>query len=367
MVSFKIAQSDLKDAVEAVKSIKEQLADIDSCMILYFASPVYPVETISKEMANAFSGARTVGCTTAGEMVSCKMGQDSIVAMAWHKDSLKELKIEVLENIKNDSEAVAKAFKSFEKSLGKPMKNLDPAQYVGMIMVDGLSGCEEKLNDQLGNLTNVPFVGGSAGDNFMFQRTCLFVDGKVYSNAAVLLLMEPSNGYAILKTQSFTTTDKKLTPTKVDEQRRMVIEFNNKPAAEAYAEVLGISMDELSKNLGEYPVGLVFDEQNLFVRSPMKIDGTSIIFYCSVKEGLELTVLHSGDIVSVTRTDLQHCGEIQGAVDFNCCLRALELNRKNQLQAYSEIFGNVPAIGFATYGESYIGHINQTSTMLLLK
>jgi hypothetical protein len=238
-------------------------------------------------------------------------------------------------------------------------------------MVDGLSGCEEKLNDQLGNHTNVPFVGGSAGDNFMFKTTWLFADGKAYTDAAILLLMEPANGYEILKTQSFTTTNKKLTPTKVDEKRRMVIEFNGRPATEVYAEVLGISVNDLEKTLGKYPVGLVFDEQNFFVRSPMKIEGTSVVFYCSVKEGLELTVLHSGDIVEGTRADLlktaQNCGGLKAVVDFCCCLRTLELTQKNELQDYSEIFENLPAIGFATYGESYIGHINQTSTMLLLK
>jgi len=235
------------------------------------------------------------------------------------------------------------------------------------MMIDGLSGCEEKLNDQLGNLTNVPFVGGSAGDNFMFQSTWLFVDGKAYTNAAILLLMEPANEYAILKTQSFTTTNLKMTPTKVDEQKRMVIEFDGKPATEAYAAVLGISVDELAKTLVEHPLGLVFDEQNFFVRSPMKIEGTSIVFYCSVKEGPELTVLRSDDIVAATRSDLAKCGELQAVVDFNCCLRALELNKNKQSKAYSEIFEYVPTIGFATYGESYIGHINQTSTMLLFK
>ena len=367
MNNFKIAQSELKDVVAAVESIKEQLSGIDACMILYFASPSYPTAAISKEMAAAFAGIHTVGCTTAGEMVSCKMGQDSIVAMAWHKAALKYLKIEVLENIHTDADVVAKAFQSFEKSLGKPMKDLNPEQYVGMIMIDGLSGCEEKLNDQLGNLTNVPFVGGSAGDNFKFQTTWLFADGKAYTDAAVLLLMEPANGYSILKTQSFTTTDKKLTPTKVDENRRMIIEFDGKPATEAYADVLNISIDELAKTLGKHPVGLLFDEDNFFVRSPMKIEGTSIIFYCSVKEGLELTVLVSDDIVAATRADLQKCGELQAVVDFNCCLRTSELNKKNQLKEYSEIFREVPAIGFATYGESFIGHINQTSTMLLLK
>ena len=367
MESFNIAQSNVKNTVDAVQSIREQLSGVDACMILYFASPLYPAETVSKEMADAFAGIHTIGCSTAGEMVTDKMGQNSIVAMAWPKSSLKDLKIELLENIQTDTDVVAKAFQSFEKSLGKTMKQLNPEKYVGMIMIDGLSGCEEKLNDQLGNLTNVLFVGGSAGDNFKFQSTWLFVDGKAYTNAAILLLMEPANGYTILKTQSFTTTDKKLTPTKVDEKRRMVIEFNGQPATEAYANVLGISVDDLAKNLGEYPVGLVFDEQNFFVRSPMKIEGTSIVFYCSVKEGLELTVLHSDDIVAATRADLQQCGEPQAVVDFNCCLRTSELSSKNQLNEYSEIFGTVPAIGFATYGESYIGHINQTSTMLLLK
>jgi len=372
MENFKIAYSDLKDADAAVKSIREQLSDMNACLVLYFASPSYPAEIICKEMSDAFTGVHTLGCTTAGEMVSGKMGQDTIVAMAWHKASLKHLDYEILENIDADMEGnVHQAFQTFEKSLGKPMKELNPSQFVGIIMVDGLSGCEEKLNDQLGNLTNVPFVGGSAGDNFKFKTTWLFADGKMYTNAAILLLIEPTNGYEILKTQSFTTTDKKLTPTKVDEKRRMIIEFDGKPATEAYADVLDISVDELNKTLGKSPVGLVFDEQNFFVRSPMKIEGTSIVFYCSVKEGLELTVLHSDDIVSRTRADLtkaaQNCRGLKAVVDFNCCLRTLELTQKNQLQDYSEIFGNIPAIGFATYGESYIGHINQTSTMLLLK
>ena len=367
MENYKVAQSDAKDVVAAVKSIKEQLSDVDACMILYFASPSYPAEIICKEMTGAFAGIPAVGCTTAGEMGSGKMGQDSIVAMAWHKASLKNLKIEVLENVQTDTDAVVKAFKSFEKSLGIPMKHLDPARYVGMIMIDGLSGCEEMLNDQTGNLTNVPFMGGSAGDNFNFLKTWLFANGKAYTNAAILVLMEPANGYTILKTQSFFTTNKKLIPTKVDEQRRMVVEFDGKPATEAFAEVLGITVDELTKTIMEHPVALVFDEQNFFVRNPHHIQGTSIVFYCSVKEGMELTVLRPGDIVATTHADLHNCGKFQAVVDFNCCMRTSALTQKNQLKEYSEIFENVPAVGFATYGESYIGHMNQTSTMLLLK
>ena len=142
MVNFQIARTDIVDAPEAVKSIKEQLSGVDACLVLYFVSTSYPVETVSKEMSAAFAQARTAGCTTSGEIISNKIGKNSIVAMAWSKNSLKDLKIEVLENIKTDTEVVNKAFKSFEKSLGKPMRDLDPAKYTGIVLIDGTSGCE---------------------------------------------------------------------------------------------------------------------------------------------------------------------------------------------------------------------------------
>ena len=370
MGKFKIAHSDAKDTVEAVQSIRKQLSDVDACLVLYFVSTSYPPDIIGKEMADAFPDAHTVGCTTAGELITGKMGYNSIVAMAWSKDSLKKLKIEFLENIKTDTQSVAKAFKSFEASFGQQMKNLDPERYVGMVIFDGMSRCEEKINDQIGNLTNIPFVGGTAGDDLKFVCTYLFLDGKVYPEGAILLLMEPANGYTILKTQSCELTGKKLTPTKTIENERKVIEFDHKPAAVAYAEALGVSVDDLPKYFSAYPLGLVFDEQNIFIRVAQEIEeNLSVRYACSLKEGMELDVLHATDVVADTSVDLKkhNINDMQAIIDFHCAYRFIELDAKNQLKEYSELFGNVPTIGFSTYGESYIGHMNQTSTMLLLK
>jgi len=368
MDNFKVAQTEFGDVAEAVKSIKSQLSGIDACFVLYFVSSSYPAEAVCTEMAKSFEGVQTVGCTTAGEMITGKIGRNSIVAMAWSKASMKYLKVEVLENIKeNCINAVKNAFQSFEKSVGVSMKNMEPSRYVGIVMIDGLSGCEETLNDQLGNHTNVPFIGGSAADDFKFENTWLFVDGKAYTNAAILVLMEPTNGFLTLKTQSFSITDKKLIPTKVDEKRRMVVEFDGRPALDVYAETTGVSSDELLKTIEAHSVGLIFDENNYFVRNPKQVEGSSIVFHCLVKEGLELRLLKPKDIVAITRDDLKKCGKIQAVIDFNCAGRFTELMRKNQLEAYSDVFSDVTAIGFATYGESYIGHMNQTSTMLLLK
>ena len=81
--------------------------------------------------------------------------------------------------------------------------------------------------------------------------------------------------------------------------------------------------------------------------------------------------MKSDNIVEDTRKDLEKAktehGQIQAIVDFYCSLRNMELKRKDHYKEYSELYLDLKAIGFATYGESYIGHMNQTSTMLLLK
>ena len=96
-----------------------------------------------------------------------------------------------------------------------------------------------------------------------------------------------------------------------------------------------------------------------------------MIFYCNIKEGMRLDVMVSADLVGDTRQalaeKLEAAGPIQGLIDFHCILRTLELRQKNLCEAYGAIFSSVPMIGFSTYGEEYIGHINQTSTMLLFK
>jgi hypothetical protein len=53
----------------------------------------------------------------------------------------------------------------------------------------------------------------------------------------------------------------------------------------------------------------------------------------------------------------------RGIVSFHCILRTLQLRDECRVEAYGELFAGTPMVGFSTYGESSIGHINQTSTM----
>jgi hypothetical protein len=92
-------------------------------------------------------------------------------------------------------------------------------------------------------------------------------------------------------------------------------------------------------------------------------------FYCKVSEGMTLTLLESMDIVTDTKAaveeKLTEMGKISGIINFHCILRTLELESKNRTNDYARIFADIPTIGFSTYGEAFLGHINQTSTMLV--
>jgi hypothetical protein len=160
-----------------------------------------------------------------------------------------------------------------------------------------------------------------------------------------------------------------LLATKVDEARRTVIEFNHKPALQAYAEVLGVPVTEAEAQFFTNPLGLIVEGQP-FVRSPQKANGGDIVFYCHIKEGMELDLLRATDIVADTRQAIETCksasSEIRGLIDFQCILRTLQLRKDNRCDEYTAIFDGIPAVGFSTFGEAYLGYLNQTSTILLL-
>jgi len=152
---------------------------------------------------------------------------------------------------------------------------------------------------------------------------------------------------------------------------RIVYEFDGRPATEAYADAIGCTPDDLDSTVFmEHPVGLMVDGAP-FIRSPQQVtvDG-GIKFYCQILDGMEVEVMQSGDIISETSAALAAAveglgGAASAGVLFNCILRRLELDAKDETQAFVDTFKGLPVAGFHTYGESWIGHMNQTLTGVL--
>ncbi len=354
-----------KTGAEAVREILHQAGDIQPKLVVFFASSRQDLGEVNATFVGACSGARVIGCTTAGEIVSGKMLTGSVVAMLFDSGTVEDAAVAVVQDVQNRSH-VTEALQSLESHFGVPLGDLDRQKHVGLVLVDGLSGAEESLMEQVGDYTDISFVGGSAGDDLEFRATYVCEQGRAYRNAAVLALLKLPKGFEIIKTQSFRRLGKRLLATEVNESTRTVTSFDGKPAAEAYAQALGVEVEQLPSYFMNHPLGLMMGEEP-YVRSPRQVQGSSVKFYCNIKEGMELELLEAGDIVESTRRAVELDGPVEALLNFHCILRTLELEAKKQCEAYGHVFSHVPTVGFSTYGEEFVGHINQTSTILALR
>lgn len=371
--NIKSAFSTKVNEKDAVLDIKNQINLENIKLIIFFASPIFNQQKIVSLMQKKFSDCMIIGCSTAGELTSGKILKNSVVAMAINSNIIQDVKVEVIGNIQKNL-TMESAFTSFEKYYNKSLYFMDTTKYVGITLIDGLSMKEEKIMDLIGNRTDLFFVGGSAGDNGTFEKTYVYANGNVYSDAAIIAMLKVSEDveFSVIKTQSFEVLDKVLVANKVNQEKRQVIEFNNRPATLEYMDAVNAaSTEEISNYFMSNPLGLIVGEDNIFVRCPQRVNGTSMVFYCNILEGMEVKLLRATNIIDDTRNAIQSkinkFGNIDGIISFNCIYRISELESQNLIQDYAEIFANIPTVGFSSYGEQFIGHMNQTAAMLVFR
>lgn len=358
-----------KTAIDIVGDFKKVVINKNPKLFMIFSSSLIDFSLLNEELHKTFPNAEIIGCTTSGELTSEGFSDETVVAMAFFEEDSHDMKIELIKNTREElGKKVKNSLDQFSSYFKQPVNQMDHNKYLGFVLMDGMSQSEEKVMEELSNSTNVFFVGGSAGDDLKFKETHLFINGEVLTHSVILVLMRPKKEFQIVKTQSFKSLGKKLIATKVDEKTRRVIEFNGLPATVAYAKELNVPVEELEQYFMTNPVGLIA-ENEIFVRSPQQIKETDIFFYCQILEGMEVEILVSTNIIDDTKKLLDEKAkekkDVSGIIDFCCILRKLELVNKGLDKKYGEVYPIDNAIGFATYGEAFLGHINQTSTMVL--
>lgn len=189
-----------KELPEAVAELKQRGEAERPRVVLYFASTKYDPVILAAEMQKAFPSSILVGCTTAGEIITDKMLNGSVVAMFLDSEVIEDASCAVVENVSAEP-SLTEAFGQFEEHFKAPLSALDAHKYLGIVLIDGLSGAEECLMEKIGDLTDLVFVGGSAADDLKFEKTHVFANGKAFSNAAILLVLKVRNGFDVLKTK----------------------------------------------------------------------------------------------------------------------------------------------------------------------
>lgn len=366
---FRSAHSCASDPRQAAREFHAGVSQPDMSVVVFFCSSAYDLDVLADELNQLFAGVPLIGCTTAGEIGPAGYRDRSLSGVSFSA----QVGATVSGGLSGLNKFEISRGQAFAQGLLQGLESGSPdassANTFALLLIDGLSVREEPVVRTLqAALGNIPLCGGSAGDDLKFARTWVFHDGAFHTDSAVLLLVSTSLSFRIFKTQHFVSQNERLVVTEADAANRIVREINGLPAAEEYARVLGVAVDDLNPaHFAETPVVVVIDGTD-YVRAIQKAgpDGT-LTFFCAIEDGLVLRIARSGDIFANLEQAFGHVrqaiGPIQLTLGCDCILRNLELAQKQLKAPVGELFHRHRTVGFSTYGEQYNGvHVNQTFT-----
>ncbi|OQX81569.1 MAG: hypothetical protein B6D56_01980 [Candidatus Omnitrophica bacterium 4484_70.1] len=382
---------DLIQVVEqAFQEAKSNLGERRVDLVLVYCAAKYDYQKVVDTVRRLTGGAPLIGCSTGGEFTEKKVEKGSIAVGLVYSDDMKFFTC-LEEGLKEDDVGVMRRLA--EK---KPEVSPEYPFLGGILYIDGLAGKGEEVPVNLFNMlgTEVIFGGGAAADDLKFEKTFVFCDDEVASNAASLC-------YILSKKPLFTSVRHGhiplSTPLKVTKAKGSVVyEVDGRNAWEVWKEYtredakkIGIDVDKLSTPteigsfLIRYELGIpVGNEYKVRVPLSKNEDG-SLNFACTIPEGADIFIMKSPkeDQVFSARKAMEIAKEraggarIAGALIFDCVCRAiiLEEDFASAVEEFKRILGEgVPILGWETYGEicfrtgEFSGFHNTTSVVMLL-
>lgn len=378
-VELKSARSDKKDPNEAADEIARGLAGVTPKLVTVFASSDRDAAALNKALRERLpEGTRLIGASTCGEVDNHGMYMGCVVASALYGDL--EVGIGLGKNLSEDAVAAgAKALANAAADLGVRPSDLDPKKYVGLVIDDGLRYKKEEL--LLGVLDKCPslvLVGGGAAHAAMEGPEAIghvHADGEVATDAVLVVLVKTDANWGALRSHWYEPSGESVRITKVDETCTRALEIDGKPAAQRYADLLGVGIDDLEfgkpRGFANRPTALKVGRE-YFIRAPWRVmpDG-SIMFANLLDEGVELELMKSVDPADATKKFFEdelpkRVPNPTAALLFHCGGRAWVANALGKSEALAKSFKAAPpCAGFNVHFEIYSGfQINTTLTVL---
>ncbi|TWT15904.1 FIST domain containing protein [Reyranella sp. CPCC 100927] len=357
---------------EAVAELLAAISQDHMEMILLFCSPHYDVPAMLAEIARHAPDIRVLGCTTAGEITPVGYRQGTVTGLSLSATHF-ATSVRLIEPTSSfeiaDGRAVTQALVAEHHVV---RRRLTAPRTFALLINDGLSMREEIIVSALGDaLGEIPLVGGSAGDNLAFRETSIFLDGRVLTNASLLVLISTDLDFRVFQTQHFQPLDEKIVVTRADPARRLVMEINAEPAADEYARMIGLTRADLTPLIFAAHPLVVRAGGRHYVRAIQRVDDDGLHFFCAIDEGIVLSMARGGDLranlVSMFDGLRQELGGIEAVIGFDCVLRYVEMEQRQMLRDISRIMAQNHVIGFNTYGEQFgMMHVSQTFTGIAL-
>lgn len=347
---------------EAALLARSQAQHPDLDLVIVFASASFEQEELLKGIKSIVSEVPIVGCSSAGEITSQGCWRKSVAVMVIKSDEL-QFATGLGKDVGKDTRAAGYAVAK------KAIEVASEDRRVFIIFPDGLSGNGQDLIRGAQEILGVsfPIVGGSAGDDFLFQKTYQYYNDRPYVDSVIGLLFLGDIAIGIGARHGWRPLGR---PRKVTRAKSNVLkEIDGEPAVGIYKEYFDKEMDGLHKEFLsrvaiKYPLGmLVPGEEEYLMRNVLQAntDG-SLVCVAEVPEGTEVrlmigtkeTALEAAKLAAQEALVGMKDAQIKFAIVFDSVSRAKLLwgNAKREIEIIKKVLGeDVPLIGFYTYGE----------------
>lgn len=374
------ARTTARDPGAAAEELIAKLGGVTPKLLMVYASSDRDQGALNKALRERLpADTRILGSTTGGEIDREGMHQGSVVVAALTGDF--DIGIGLGRGLSKDAAlAGEKAIQAAAQQIGARADELGSKKYVAIVIDDAFRYKKEELLLGVMSMNQaLVAVGGGAASSEVVEgggTAYVHVDGEVATDAVAVALFRTDAPWAALRSHWYIPTGQTVRITKIDETAKRAIEIDGKPAAQRYAELLGVAVDDLEfgkpNGFAARPTALRVGRE-YFIRAPWKpLPDGSILFANMLEQGVELEIVKRTDAAESMRRFLEV--EVPARVQspramllFHCSGRAYYAATTGQLPALSETFKAAPpCAGMNVQFEIYCGfHINTTLTSLV--
>jgi len=366
-MNYKIGISKNSDPKAA---ISESTSALKNPKLILFFSGVDAFSHYAREINERFPDAISMGATTFAAF--CKEGayKDTLMVIGFEDGIQCEAGL-----LEDSAKYPLKYVDRVEKCAAKFRK---PENTICLEFSSALISCEELVLSTINAVLSknkIPVFGGSAGDRGNAQKTMIALNGQVHQNACVFVIIENLGGKIRLYRENiYKPTQHFFKSTKVDVRKRIVYEYDNKPAAKVMADALGVTIRELPKYLDSYPLGRIIGNEMYIVANNQIVNGNGMEYHARIYNNSQIVLLEPDDYKNVLQSTLdnvrQDCSRPSLSLMVNCLARSMLFESNGDLNDFATTVGGSLGnfVGFAGYGEQLNEqHFNQTMVLAVFE
>lgn len=320
------------------------------------------IQKILQTLKEYFPEAQVIGATTAGEISHAKMyDNETVVSLSLFEKAQLHVAYERKITAKSAKRLSAKICTKETKAVVLLSEGLHGKDYEAF--VSSLTNKDAKL----------VVAGGLAGDNFLLQKTMVFLGTTIYEEGVVGVSFSAKELYAHNEYNlNWIPIGKKFRVTQVEGNELVTID--NEPAKDVFQRYLGDVL--FANNASALPdIQLLYNVGTTTVaRTPLAVEKKKILLAGPIKTGqtfhfgfsnASAVVSGSYDIANaISKKSAQ-------AIYVYSCIARKTLLGKSLEKEFSSFESVAPTAGFFTYGEFYSTKnanalLNCTTTLLIL-